>query len=87
MLGIALEGAPFISSFNRGQAKKLAAKMQPGALHLDAALAQLVAVREGRECGGGGLHPARRKRLQSLRDDTGSSDRQDPVEGRKRRFE
>src|SRR5256885_15707479 len=47
MLGIALEGAPFISSFNRGQAKKVAAKMQPGALRLDAALAQLVAVREG----------------------------------------
>ena len=47
MLGIALEGAPFISSFNRGQAKKVAAKMQPGAVHLDAALAQLVAVREG----------------------------------------
>jgi len=47
MLGIALEGAPFISSFNRGQAKKVAAKMQPGATHMDAALAQLVAVREG----------------------------------------
>ena len=47
MLGIALEGAPFISSFNRGQAKKVAAKMQPGAIHMDAALAQLVAVREG----------------------------------------
>src|SRR5882762_6300949 len=47
MLGIALEGAPFISSYNRGQAKKVAAKMQPGALRMDAALAQLVAVREG----------------------------------------
>jgi eukaryotic-like serine/threonine-protein kinase len=47
MLGIALEGAPFISSFNRGQAKKVAAKMRPGATHMDAALAQLVAVREG----------------------------------------
>ena len=47
MLGIALEGAPFISSFNRGQAKKVAAKMQPGSTHMDAALAQLVAVREG----------------------------------------
>jgi len=47
MLGIALEGAPFISSFNRGQAKKDAARLQPGATHMDAALSQLVAVREG----------------------------------------
>jgi eukaryotic-like serine/threonine-protein kinase len=47
MLGIALEGAPFLSSFNRGQAKKVAARLQPGATHMDAALAQLVAVREG----------------------------------------
>jgi eukaryotic-like serine/threonine-protein kinase len=47
MLGIALEGAPFISSFNRGQAKKDAARLQPGAAHLDAALAQLVARSEG----------------------------------------
>ncbi len=47
MLSIALEGAPFISSYNRGQAKKVAARLQPGATHMDAALAQLVAVREG----------------------------------------
>jgi tetratricopeptide (TPR) repeat protein/predicted Ser/Thr protein kinase len=47
MLGIALEGAPFISSYNRGQAKKVAAGLQPGATHMDAALSQLVAVREG----------------------------------------
>jgi eukaryotic-like serine/threonine-protein kinase len=47
MLGIALEGAPFISSYNRGQAKKVAARLQPGMTHLDASLAQLVAVREG----------------------------------------
>jgi tetratricopeptide (TPR) repeat protein/predicted Ser/Thr protein kinase len=47
MLGIALEGAPFISSFNRGQAKKDAARLQPTATHMDAGLAQLVAVREG----------------------------------------
>ncbi|HKV63681.1 MAG TPA: protein kinase [Candidatus Acidoferrum sp.] len=47
MLGIALEGAPFISSYNRGQAKKAAARLQPGMTHLDASLAQLVAVREG----------------------------------------
>jgi tetratricopeptide (TPR) repeat protein/predicted Ser/Thr protein kinase len=47
MLGIALEGAPFISSYNRGQAKKTAARLQPGMTHMDMALAQLVAVREG----------------------------------------
>ena len=47
ILGIALEGAPFISSFNRGQAKKVAARLQPGTTRMDAALAQLVAVREG----------------------------------------
>ncbi|MGB8475966.1 MAG: protein kinase [Candidatus Acidiferrum sp.] len=47
MLGIALEGAPFISSFSRGQAKKDAAQLQPGATHLNTALAELVAVREG----------------------------------------
>ena len=47
MLGIALEGAPFISSFNRGQAKKDAARLQPTATRMDAGLAQLVAVREG----------------------------------------
>lgn len=47
MLGVALEGASFISSFNRGQAKKVAAQMRPGATHLDASLAQLVAKREG----------------------------------------
>jgi len=47
MLGIALEGAPFISSFNRGQAKKDAARLQPTATHMDAGLAQLVAVSEG----------------------------------------
>jgi tetratricopeptide (TPR) repeat protein/predicted Ser/Thr protein kinase len=47
MLGIALEGAPFISSYNRGQAKKVAAKIQTGAAHMDAGLSRLVAVREG----------------------------------------
>jgi tetratricopeptide (TPR) repeat protein/predicted Ser/Thr protein kinase len=47
MLGIALEGAPFITSFNRAQARKVAARLQPGMTHLDASLAQLVAVREG----------------------------------------
>ncbi|HEY2352195.1 MAG TPA: protein kinase [Candidatus Acidoferrum sp.] len=47
MLGIALEGAPFISSFNRGQAKKIATRLQPGTTQLDGKAAQLVAVREG----------------------------------------
>ena len=47
MLGIALEGAPFISSVNRGQARKDASQLQPGATRLDTPLAELVAVREG----------------------------------------
>src|SRR5260370_5839626 len=47
MLGIALEGAPFISCYNRGQAKKVAARLQPGISHMDATLAQRVSVREG----------------------------------------
>jgi tetratricopeptide (TPR) repeat protein/predicted Ser/Thr protein kinase len=47
MLGIALEGAPFISSFNRGQAKKIATRLQPGLTQMDGKMAQLVAVREG----------------------------------------
>jgi eukaryotic-like serine/threonine-protein kinase len=47
LLSIALEGAPFISSYNRGQAHKEAAKLQNGATRLDESLARLVAVREG----------------------------------------
>ncbi len=47
MLGIALEGAPFISSYNRGQARKVAGLLQPGASRLDEPTARLVAVREG----------------------------------------
>lgn len=47
MLGIALEGAPFISSFNRGQAKKVAGRLVPGTTRMDAAMAQLVAKSEG----------------------------------------
>jgi tetratricopeptide (TPR) repeat protein/predicted Ser/Thr protein kinase len=47
MLGIALEGAPFISSFNRGQAKKVAARLVPGNTRMDASMAQLVAKSEG----------------------------------------
>jgi tetratricopeptide (TPR) repeat protein/predicted Ser/Thr protein kinase len=47
MLGIALEGAPFISSFNRGQARKVAARLVPGTTRMDASMAQLVAKSEG----------------------------------------
>lgn len=47
MLSIALEGAPFISSYNRGQARKIAARLQPNSARMDESAAQLVAVREG----------------------------------------
>jgi tetratricopeptide (TPR) repeat protein/predicted Ser/Thr protein kinase len=47
MLGISLEAAPFISSYDRGEAKKIAAKLQPAATTMDGKLAQLVAQREG----------------------------------------
>jgi tetratricopeptide (TPR) repeat protein len=43
----AMEGASFITSFNRGQAHKLAARVQPGATTLDEQLARLIATREG----------------------------------------
>jgi eukaryotic-like serine/threonine-protein kinase len=46
MLGIALEGAPFISSYNRTSAQREAAKLDPGA-KLNEKTAQLVAVRDG----------------------------------------
>jgi tetratricopeptide (TPR) repeat protein len=42
-----LEGAPFISVFNRAQARTTAAELKPGATELDEANARLVAVREG----------------------------------------
>lgn len=47
MLGIALEGAPFISSFNRGQARKDAGRLVPGTTRMDSNMAQLVAKSEG----------------------------------------
>jgi len=47
MLGVALEGAPFISLYNRGQARKVAQQMQPNETRLDEKVAQLVGVREG----------------------------------------
>ncbi|PYY11161.1 MAG: hypothetical protein DMG69_04595 [Acidobacteria bacterium] len=44
---VALEGAPFITSYNRDQAHKLATRLQPGATVLSEQLARLVATREG----------------------------------------
>jgi serine/threonine protein kinase/tetratricopeptide (TPR) repeat protein len=44
---LAMEGAPFISSYNSGTAHKLAAQLHPGATQIDASLARLVAMREG----------------------------------------
>lgn len=44
---IALEGASFISSYNRASARKIAAQLQPGTTRLTEAAARLVAVREG----------------------------------------
>ena len=45
--GLALEGASFLTSYNRGQARKIAAQLQPGATSLTEPLGRLVAVREG----------------------------------------
>jgi serine/threonine protein kinase/tetratricopeptide (TPR) repeat protein len=47
MLGVALEGASFVSLYNRGQAHKVAAQLRPGATRLDEGMARLVGVREG----------------------------------------
>ena len=47
MLGVALEGASFISLYSRGQAHKIALQLQPGGFLLDDQLARLVAMREG----------------------------------------
>ncbi|HTT22572.1 MAG TPA: protein kinase [Candidatus Sulfotelmatobacter sp.] len=44
---VAMEGASFISSYNRGTAHRIAAKLQPGATRMDEQLARLVATREG----------------------------------------
>jgi tetratricopeptide (TPR) repeat protein/predicted Ser/Thr protein kinase len=46
-LGTALEGASFITGYNRAQAHKIAAQLQPGMRTLDEPLARLVATREG----------------------------------------
>jgi hypothetical protein len=42
-----MEGASFLTSFNRNQAKKIGGQLRPGASSLDEPLARLVAVREG----------------------------------------
>src|SRR5260370_41287919 len=47
MRSVALEGDLFISSYNRGQAKKVASRLRPGTTRMDGPLAQLVAMREG----------------------------------------
>src|SRR5262249_21033835 len=44
---LALEGAPFISGYNRGQARKIAAQMNSGNTAVDEAGARLIATREG----------------------------------------
>jgi len=46
-LKIGLEGAPFITTYNRGQALRIAGQIRPGAGSLDEELARLVAQREG----------------------------------------
>src|SRR5438105_5143381 len=47
ILTLALEGAPFINSYSRGTAHKVATQIQPSSSSLDERLARLVAVREG----------------------------------------
>ena len=44
---LAMEGAGFINSYSRGDARKAAGQLQPGFKQLDGKLAQLVASREG----------------------------------------
>jgi eukaryotic-like serine/threonine-protein kinase len=46
-LQVALEGASFITAYDRGQAKRLIAQLRPGQPVLDAEGARLVAAREG----------------------------------------
>ncbi len=44
---LALEGASFVSSYNRNSARRLGSQLSPGATGLDQTVARLVAVREG----------------------------------------
>ena len=46
-LGVALEGASFISAFSRASAHKIAKQVKPDAPSLDATVGRLIAVREG----------------------------------------
>ncbi|MDA2928638.1 protein kinase [Acidobacteria bacterium AH-259-O06] len=46
-LAIGLEGAPFITTYNRGKARRIGRQLQEGAITLDETLARLVAQREG----------------------------------------
>lgn len=46
-LTVALEGATFITTYNRGEARRIAAQLQPGVKSLDETVAKLVAVRQG----------------------------------------
>jgi len=48
-IGLALEGAPFISAYSRGDARAAAEQLRPGAAALDENLARLVATRQGVE--------------------------------------
>jgi eukaryotic-like serine/threonine-protein kinase len=47
ILTLAMEGASFVTSYNRGQARRVSAQIQPQASSLDERMARLVAVREG----------------------------------------
>ncbi len=47
ILTLAMEGASFVSSYNRAQARRVATQIQPKASSLNEGLARLVAVREG----------------------------------------
>jgi len=47
VLNTALEGASFINTFSRAEARRIGAELQPDAKELDESLARLVAVREG----------------------------------------
>jgi eukaryotic-like serine/threonine-protein kinase len=46
-LNLALEGAPFVTAYSRGDAHKTAADLKPGSQTMDESLARLVAQREG----------------------------------------
>jgi tetratricopeptide (TPR) repeat protein len=47
MMGFAMEAAPFVTAFNRSDARKTEAQLQAGATRLDSEMARLVAIREG----------------------------------------